>query len=379
MEFQLNDERIMFQKTVRNFVENEVIPHAAGWDETEEFPYETITKMAEAELFGVPFPQAFGGNGDEIAFVVATEEISRGSAGLGVVYLVSSGLAMNPISFFGSDIQKSIYIPRVINGGICAFGLTESMAGSDVAAIQTSYVRHGDHYYLNGNKIFITNGAEADFTTVFAREAKTLGHEGISAFVVEKETQGFSVGKKEKKMGLHPASAAELILDDCKVSTDHLIGQEGMGFKIAMAAIDASRVSVAAQALGIAQAAYEAAVSYARERKQFGSELAKLQAVQWMIADMATEIDASRLLTYRAAWLIGQKKDYLKEAAMAKLFASEASHRVCHKALQIFGGYGYIKDFPVERYARDQRITEIYEGTSEMQRWTIARQILGGK
>lgn len=379
MEFQLDDERIMFQKMVRNFVEKEVNPYAAQWDETQEFPYKTIKRMAEAELFGVPFPESFGGNGDEMAFVIATEEISRGSAGLGVIYLVNSGLAMNPITFFGNDEQKSSYIHRVINGESCAFGLTESMAGSDVAAIQTSYIQDGDHYFINGNKIFITNGTEADFVTVFARKEMSTGHQGVSAFIIERGTLGFTTGKKEKKMGLHPASAAELVFDNCRIPDSNLVGKEGMGFKIALSAIDASRVSVAAQALGIAQAAYEAALEYAKERKQFGSELARLQAIQWMIADMATEIDASRLLTYRAAWLIHHKKDFLKEAAMAKLFASEASHRVCHKALQIFGGYGYIKDFPVERYTRDQRITEIYEGTSEMQRWTIARQVLGAR
>jgi butyryl-CoA dehydrogenase len=379
MNFNLTDEQLMFQRVVRDFVANEVEPYAAGWDETEEFPHETIKKMAEVELFGVPFPKEYGGNGDEVSFAIATEEISRGSAGLGVIYLVNSGLAMNPITFAGSDAQKREYMSRVINGETCAFGLTEATAGSDVAALETSYRKEGDHYILNGSKIFITNGAEAEFVTTFATSDKSLGGRGISAFIVEKGTTGFSVGKSEKKMGLHPASAAELIFDDCRIPAKNLIGEEGRGFKIALQSIDASRVSIAAQALGIAQAAYDAAVTYAKERKQFGAELAQLQAIQWMIADMATDIDASRLLTYRAVWLIHEKKDFLKEAAMAKLFASEAAHRVCHKALQIFGGYGYIRDFPVERYARDQRITEIYEGTSEMQRWTIARQVLDSR
>jgi alkylation response protein AidB-like acyl-CoA dehydrogenase len=254
------------------------------------------------------------------------------------------------------------------------------MAGSDVAALETKYAREGDYYVLNGNKIFITNGAEADFVTTFATKDKSMGYRGISSFVVDKGTKGFSVGKIERKMGLHPASAAELVFDNCKIPMANMLGEEGRGFRIALEAIDASRVSIAAQALGIAQAAYDAAVAYAKERKQFDTELARLQAIQWMIADMATDIDAARLLTYRAAWLT-QRDEHapLKEAAMAKLFASEAAHRVCHKALQIFGGYGYTKDFAVERYYRDQRITELYEGTSEMQRWTIARQVLGTK
>ncbi len=379
MNFNLTDEQIMFQRVVRNFVASEVEPLAAEWDETEEFPCETIRKMAEIELFGIPFPEAYGGNEDELSFVIATEEISRGSAGLGVIYLVNSGLAMNPITLHGSDAQKSKYMSRVINGETCAFGLTETTAGSDVAALETSCKKEGDHYILNGNKIFITNGAEAGFVTTFATGNKSQGARGINAFVVEKGTPGFSVGKSEKKTGLHPASAAELIFDDCKIPADNLIGEEGQGFKIALKAIDASRVSIAAQALGIAQAAFDVAVDYSKERKQFGAELARLQAIQWMVADMATDIDAARLLTYRAASLIHEKKPYLKEAAMAKLFTSEAAGRVCHKALQIFGGYGYIRDFPIERYARDQRITEIYEGTSEMQRWTIARQVLNMK
>ena len=379
MDFNLTDEKIMFQQMVRSFVTNEVEPRAAEWDEAAEFPYDTIKKMAEVELFGVPLPKEYGGNGDEVSFVLATEELSRGSAGLGVIYLVNSGLAINPIIFSGSNAQKREYISRVINGATCAFGLTEATAGSDVAALETSCKKEGNHYILNGNKIFITNGAEADFITTFATGDKSQGARGINAFVVEKGTPGFSVGKSEKKTGLHPASAAELIFDDCKIPVGNLIGEEGQGFKIALKAIDASRVSIAAQALGIAQAAFDVAVDYSKERKQFGTELARLQAIQWMVADMATDIDAARLLTYRATSLIHEEKPYLKEAAMAKLFASEAAGRVCHKALQIFGGYGYIRDFPIERYARDQRITEIYEGTSEMQRWTIARQVLGTK
>lgn len=380
MDFELREDHLLFQRMLRDFVSKEIEPYASEWDKTHEFPFNTIAKMAELGFFAVHFPEEYGGSGDEITFAIAAEEISRGSGGLGAVYLAALGLAMYPITLFGNDAQKQEYISRVISGKLSAFGLTEASAGSDVAAMTTSYVEKDDHFVLNGNKIFITNGAEADFFTVFATRDRSLGYKGISAFIVERDAPGFSVGKIEEKMGLHPSSTAELIFDDCQVPVENLIAEEGMGFKIALSAIDASRVCVAAQALGIAQAAYEAAINYARERSQFGSELARMQAIQWMIADMATDIDAARLLTYRAASLthkLGHPP--VKETAMAKLYASEAANRVCHKALQIFGGYGYTKDFPMERYARDQRITEIYEGTSEMQRWTIARQILGVK
>jgi len=380
MDFAFTEEQKMFQTMVRDFCVGEIEPYAAKWDETDKFPHETYRRMADAGLCGVHFPEKYGGSGDEVTFTIASEEISRASAGLGVAYLVSLGLGMYPVVMHGSEQHKSHYIPRVIDGSIVAFGLTEAMAGSDVAALETKYDRQGDYYVLNGTKIFISNAAEADFVTTFATKDKSLGYRGISAFVVDKGAKGFSVGKIEKKMGLHPASVAELIFDECKIPVANMLGEEGRGFKIALEGIDASRVSIASQALGIAQAAYDAAVAYAKERKQFGAELARLQAIQWMIADMATEIDAARLLTYRAAWLTKTEGHAPpKEAAMAKLFASEAAHRVCHKAVQVFGGYGYTRDFPVERYYRDQRITEIYEGTSEMQRWTIARQVLGTK
>lgn len=380
MDFELTEEQKMFQTMVRDFVSKEIEPYAAGWDDTEKFPYETVKKMADLGLFTLQMPEEYGGSGDEITFVIACEEISRGSAGLASSYITSLSLAMHPIIMHGTEEQKSYYIPRLINGATVSFGLTESMAGSDVAALETRYAQEGDCYVLNGNKTFSTNGAEADFITTFATKDKSLGYRGISAFVIDKDAPGFSVGKIERKMGLHPASTTELIFDNCKIPVTNMIGEEGRGFRIALEAIDACRVSVAAQAVGIAQAAYDAAVAYAKERKQFGTELARFQAIQWMIADMATDIDAARLLTYRAAWLTQETgKSAMKEPAMAKLFATEAAHRVCHKAVQIFGGYGYTKDFAVERFYRDQRITEIYEGTSEMQRMTIARQVTGVK
>ena len=378
MDFELDEEHKMFQTMVRDFCAKEIEPYAAEWDESGQFPHETVTKMADAGLYSVGFPEEHGGTLDELAFVIACEEIARASAGLSVSYICSLGLGMYPITMHGNEQQKGHYIPRVVKGESVAFGLTEAMAGSDVAALETRYTEEADGYVLNGTKVFISNGAEADFVTTFATKDRSLGYRGISAFVVDKGTPGFSVGKIEKKMGLHPASATELVFEDCRIPLANMLGEEGRGFRIALEAIDASRVTIAAQAVGIAQAAFDAAVAYAKERKQFDTELAQMQAIQWMIADMATDIDAARLLTYRVAWLTQEQgRAPLKEAAMSKLFASEAAHRVCHKAVQIFGGYGYTTDFPVERYYRDQRITEIYEGTSEMQRMTIARQVLG--
>jgi alkylation response protein AidB-like acyl-CoA dehydrogenase len=381
MDFELSEEQKMFQTMVRDFVAKEVTPYAAEWDESEKFPFDTIKKMAGAGIFGAGLPESVGGNGDIISNTIASEEISYGSSGLGVAYLVSTGLAIYPIEMYGNEKQKNSYLTRTVKEGtMSAFGLTEPMAGSDVAALQTRYAKEGNYYVLNGSKLFITNGNEAEFYTTFATMDISKGYRGISAFILDRGTPGFSIGKLERKMGIHPASAAELIYDNCTIPAKNLLGEEGRGFRVAMEAIDASRVAIAAQALGNARAAYDAAVAYAKERKQYGTEIARLQAIQWMIADMATDIDAARLLIYNAAWMTQKTgRSPLKEAAEAKLFASEAAHRVCHKAVQIHGGYGYTKDFAVERYYRDQRILEIYEGTSEMQRWTIARQVTGLK
>jgi acyl-CoA dehydrogenase len=266
MDFELTEEQKMFQAMVRDFCAGEIAPHAAEWDEAENFPHDVIKKMAAAGLNGVHFPEEYGGSGNEVTFAIATEEIARACAGISVVYLVSLGLGMYPIVMHGNEQQKRHYIPRVIDGAIVAFGLTEAMAGSDVAAMEMKYARQGDYYVLNGQKIFISNGAEAEIVTTFATKDKSLGYRGISAFVVDKGTKGFSVGKLERKMGLHPASVAELIFDDCKIPVANMLGEEGKGFRIALEGIDASRVSIAAQALGIAQAAYDAAVAYAKER-----------------------------------------------------------------------------------------------------------------
>jgi alkylation response protein AidB-like acyl-CoA dehydrogenase len=380
MDFGYSEEQEMFRATVRDFVSREIESNAATWDEAEEFPYETVRKMAEIGLYSMHLPEEYGGSGGELTYIMACEEIARGSAGLAASYLTSTSLAINPIAAHGTGEQKERYLGPAGRGATAAFGLTEAMAGSDVAGLEMRYAREDDQYVLNGTKTFITNGAEAEFVTTFATRDRSLGYRGISAFVVDKGTPGFSVGKLERKMGLHPASAAELTFDNCRIPAHNLIGDEGKGFRIALEAIDASRVAIAAQAVGVAQAAYDAAVAYAKERRQFGQELGRFQGIQWMIADMATDIEVARLLTYKAAWLTQTtRKASLKEAAMAKLVSSEASHRVCTKALQIFGGYGYTRDFAVERFYRDQRILEIYEGTSEMQRLTIARQVTGMK
>ena len=381
MDFELNEEQKMFRSMLRDFVDNEVAPYAAEWDENEVFPAETIKKMAELGICGLHLPEEYGGSGDDVTFVLACEELARGSGGLSSIFITTVSLAIAPIVMFGNPEQKAKYVPRVANeGATVAFALTEAMAGSDVANMDMKYTKEGDYYILNGTKIFITNGAEADFLVTFATSDKSLGYKGISAFIVDKDTPGFSVGKLEKKMGLHPASAAELVFDNCKVPAANLLGEEGKGFKVALRAIDACRVSIAAQSVGLAQAAYDAAVAYAKERKQFGTEIARLQGIQFMIADMAVDLDAARLLTYRASWQQQKTGEVsAKEPAMAKLFASEAAHRIAHKAVQIHGGYGYTKEFAVERIYRDQRIMELFEGTSEMQRWTIARQITGLK
>jgi butyryl-CoA dehydrogenase len=310
--------------------------------------------------------------------VIATEEIARACASTSTIFLASVSLAGYPIYLFGTEEQRSRFVTPLAKGQkLACFALTEPGAGSDAGAIQTTATLRDDHYVLDGTKIFITNGAEADIAVVFATVNKSLRHRGIIALIVEKGSRGFSVGKKERKLGVRGSSTAELVFEACRVPVGNRLGDEGGGFKVAMGAIDASRINVAAQAVGIARAGLEASLAYARDRQQFGRAIADFQAVQWMLADMATHVDAARLLTYRAAYLKNQGLPYLKEAAMAKLFAAEAAMNITTKAVQIHGGYGYIKDYPVERFFRDAKITEIYEGTSEMQRMTIARQLIG--
>ena len=378
MDFSLTEEQKMLKTMVQDFATKELEPIAAQIDEEARFPAESIKKMAELGLTGIGFPEEYGGSGGgETELCIATEEISRVCASTGTILFVTSGLGSQPIYVYGNEEQRKRFVTPVAKGEkIACFALTEAGAGSDPVALETTAIRHNNGYKLNGTKIFITNGAEADVALVFAVVDKSLRHRGIAAFVVEKGTPGFSVGKHEHKLGIRASSTTELLFEDCFVPEENRLGKEGDGFKIAMTAIDASRVAVAAQAVGIAQGAFEKSLAYAKERQQFGKPIIDFQAIQWMLADMATQIDASRLLTYRAAHLQDKGLPFVKEAAMAKVFAAETSSSVTNKAIQIYGGYGYVKEYPLERYLRDAKITEIYEGTSEMQRLTIARYLM---
>ncbi|MHB8086108.1 MAG: acyl-CoA dehydrogenase [Dehalococcoidia bacterium] len=377
MDFYLSEEQKMFQAMVRDFANNVVKPEANKIDEEGKFPAEIFKKAAELGIFGITIDEKYGGSGgDYLSMTLCCEELSRASAAMGTIFLADLSLACYPIYKFGTDEQKKKFVTPVAKGEkLCCFALTEPGAGSDAAAVQTTATREGDNFVLNGNKIFITNGDEASVIVVFATEDKSKGHKGISAFIVEKGTPGYSVGKLEHKMGIHGSSTAELVFENCKIPKSNLLGEPGKGIRYALESIDSSRVTVAAQALGISQAAFDDALAYAQTRVQFGKPLCQHQAIQWMLADMATQIDAARMMVYRAAWLKDKGVHFMKEAAMAKLFAGEVSSFVTNKAVQIHGGYGYCRDYPVERYLRDAKITEIYEGTSEMQRMTIARAL----
>ena len=378
MDFELTEEQRMVRDTIRAHAENELKPVAARLDHDSVYPQEQLEKLGAMGLMGVFVPEEFGGSGlDRVAYIAALEEISKVWASLGVIMSVNNSLVCGPLARFGTEAQKKRYLPRVASGEwLGCYALTEPAAGSDAGSIQTQAKRAGDDYVLNGNKVFTTNGSRANLAIVYAVTDPSSGKNGISAFLVERQTSGFVVDKIEDKLGLNASETAALRFENCRVPRENLLGHEGEGFRIALETLDGGRVGIAAQALGIAQACLEAALAYSQERKQFGEAIANFQAIQWMLADMATEIDAARLLTYRAASLQQQGKNVTREAAMAKLFASEASNRAAYKAVQIFGGYGYIKDFPVERFFRDARVTTLYEGTSEIQRLIIARQLL---
>ena len=377
MDFSLTEEQKMLKTMVQDFATKELEPIAAQIDEESRFPAESVKKMAELGLTGLGLPEEYGGSGGGATeLCIAIEEISRVCASTSTILLASSGLGGGPLSVYGTEEQKKRFLTPVATGEkLAAFALTEAGAGSDPAALEATATRHNNGYLLNGTKIFITNGAEAGITLVFATIDKSLRHRGITAFIVEKDAPGFSVGKHEHKLGIRASSTVELLFEDCFVPEENRLGNEGEGFKIALNTIDASRVVVAAQALGIAQGAFDKALTYAKERQQFGQPIINFQAIQWMLADMATQIDAARLLTYRATYLQDEGLPFTKEASMAKVFAAETSAFVTNKAIQIYGGYGYVKEYPLERYLRDAKITEIYEGTSEMQRMTIARQL----
>ncbi|NYE58117.1 acyl-CoA dehydrogenase [Carboxydothermus ferrireducens] len=378
MDFRLSEEHELLRQTVRDFAEKEVAPSAAERDEQERFDREIFKKMAELGLTGIPWPEEYGGAGmDYIAYAIAVEELSRVCASTGVTLSAHVSLGSFPIYKYGTEEQKQKYLkPLALGEKLGAFGLTEPSAGSDAGSLKTTAVRDGDYYILNGSKIFITNGGEAEIYVVFATVDRSKGHRGISAFIVEKGTPGFSFGKKEKKLGIRSSPTVELVFENCRIPKENLLGEEGQGFKIALSTLDGGRIGIAAQAVGIAQGAYEAAVKYAKERTQFGKPIAEFQGVSFVLADMATKIQAARLLVYHAAWLESNNLPYGKAAAMAKLFASETAMEVTTKAVQIFGGYGYTREYPVERMMRDAKITEIYEGTSEVQRIVISSYIL---
>lgn len=378
MEFGLSKEQELIKQMVREFAQNEVAPIAAEIDETERFPLENVEKMAKYGLMGIPFSKEYGGaGGDYLSYILAVEELSKACGTTGVILSAHVSLCAGVVEAFGTPAQKEKYLTPLAKGEkIGAFGLTEPNAGTDAAGQQTVARLEGDHYVLNGSKIFITNGGYADTFIIFAMTDRSKGTRGISAFIVEKSFPGFSIGKIENKLGIRASSTAELIMENCIVPKENLIGQEGRGFGIAMKTLDGGRIGIAAQALGIAEGALEEAVKYMKERKQFGKPLSAFQGLQWMIADMDVKIEAARYLVYKAAWNKMNKLPYSVEAARAKLFASEVAMEVTTKAVQIFGGYGYTKDYPVERMMRDAKITEIYEGTSQVQRMVISGNAL---
>jgi butyryl-CoA dehydrogenase len=374
----LKEEHLILQETIRNFAQNEIKPLSYKVDEEAYFPLENFKKLGEMGFLGIQLPEEYGGSGiDTLSYVIAVEEIGKACGSTGLSYAAHVSLGTTPFYLFGTEEQKKKYLPKLAKGEwIGAWALTEPGAGSDAVSQKTLAVRDGDYYVLNGSKNFITNALYAQTCIVMAMTNKEKGNRGISAFVVEKGTPGFKLGKLENKMGMRGSPTSQLIFEDCRIPKENLLGQEGEGFIQALKTLDGGRISIGALALGIAQAAFEDALKYCNEREQFGKKISSFQSIQNYLADMSTEIHAARLMLYHAAWLKDNKIPYSKESSMAKLYASEVSSRVTNLAIQIHGGYGYIKDFPVERYLRDAKLTEIGEGTSEIQRLVIARNLL---
>ena len=379
MNFQLTKEQEFVRKMVRDFAVNEVEPLAADIDKEHRFPVETVEKMAKYGLLGVPFPTEYGGaGGDHISYAITVEELSRVCASTGVICSAHTSLCCWPIFNWGNEDQKKKYLPDLLSGKkLGAFGLTEPNAGTDASGQQTRAEDMGDHWLLNGSKVFITNGGYADVFVVMAMTDKSKGNHGISSFIVEKGDEGFSIGKTEDKMGICASSTTELVFQNCKIPKDRLLGEVGQGFKVAMSTLDGGRIGIASQALGIAQGALDVTVEYMKARKQFGMKLSQMEALRFTVAELATEIEAARLLVYKAAFMKDKHLAYGPNAAMAKLFAAETAMHVTTKCVQLHGGYGYTKDYPVERMMRDAKITEIYEGTSEVQKMVIAASVLG--
>ena len=379
MKLELSAEQQMIQAMAREFAESAIRPIAAEIDREARFPHETVKRMGELGLMGIAIAEAWGGSGaDTVAYVVALEEIARVCASHAVIMSVNNSLYGDPVYKFGTAAQRERFLTPVASGHAQGcFALTEPQAGSDATNQHTVAIRDGDHYLVTGRKLFITSGREASFALVFCQTDRARGHHGISAFIVEKGTPGFGVSKTEDKLGIRASDTAELVFDDCRVPVANRLGEEGQGLRIAMGTLDGGRIGIAAQAVGIATGAYEKALEYARERRSFGVPIGQHQMVQWMLADMTTAIEGARLLTLRAATLKDAGKPYTTAAAMAKLFAAETAMKVTTDAVQVHGGYGFIKEYEVERYFRDAKITQIYEGTSQIQKLVIAREVLG--
>ncbi len=377
MNFELTKTQQLFKQMIREFAEKEVKPLAAEVDEQERFPIETVQKMAKLGIFGIPIPKQYGGaGGDHIMYTIAVEELSRVCATTGVIVSAHTSLCCAPILENGTEEQKMKYLPKLASGEwIGAFGLTEPNAGTDASAQQTTAVLDGDEYVLNGSKIFITNAGYADVYVVATMTDKSQGNKGITTFIVEKGTPGFSIGKKEQKMGIRGSATCELIFENCRIPKENLLGKIGGGFKVAMKTLDGGRIGIASQALGIAQGAMDETVKYTKERKQFGKSIAQFQNTAFQMAELETKVQASRLLVRQAAWKEGLGLPFSADAAMAKLFAAQTAMEVTTKAVQFHGGYGYTREYPVERMMRDAKITEIYEGTSEVQRMVISAKL----
>lgn len=378
MIFKLSEEQEMIRKTVRDFAESEVAPKAAEMDEKEDYDWSLWEQMADMGLTGIPFSEEYGGAGmDNLSYAIAVEELARVCGSTSVLISAHTSLCAWPIYHFGTEEQKKKYLTPLAEGKtVGAMGLTEPSAGSDAGALKLTAKLDGDDYVLNGTKIFITNAGRADTYVIIASTDRTKGYKGTAAFIVEKDTPGFTFGKKEHKMGIRASYTYELVFENCRVPKENMLGQDGMGFKIVMATLDGGRIGIAAQALGLAQGAFDQALEYSKQREQFGKPISANQGIQWMLADMATRIEAARLLIYQSAYLKDNGLPYGKQSAMAKLYASETAMWVTTKAVQIHGGYGYSREYPVERMMRDAKITEIYEGTSEVQRIVIAASLL---
>ena len=378
MHFELTEEQLMVKETIRDFAEAEIKPGVIERDEKAEFPTEVIQKLGELGFMGMQVPEQYGGTEmDALSYVITLEEVARVDASTCVIMSVNNSLFSNPILKFGSEYLKEKYLPLTASGEkLGAYSLSEPVSGSDAKAMLTTATKDGDSYILNGVKNWVTNGISSDFVVVFAKTDKDAGHRGISAFLVEKGWEGFSTAKKEDKLGIRGSDTCELMFENCRVPVENLIGEEGQGFKIALATLDVGRIGIASQALGIAQGALERAIQYAKEREQFGKPIGMFQGVGFKLADMATRVDASRLMVYRAAWLKDQGKPIGEKASMAKMYASDTAMYVTNEAIQVHGGYGYVREFEVERMMRDAKITQIYEGTNEIQRLVISRHLL---